>query len=89
MIGAIDFTYANGKKGEEKSLHNLNEDNRYISCLENIGSILDPYSATKKYTFFGFGADTKASEVVASQLNPYLAANNDTNDSFPINGDAE
>ena len=30
MIGAIDFTYANGKKGEETSLHNLNEDNRYI-----------------------------------------------------------
>ena len=29
ILGAIDFTSANGVKGEETYLHNLNEDNRY------------------------------------------------------------
>ena len=63
MIGAIDFTSNNGRQGDSEFLHNLNEGNRYESCLTNIGSVLDPYSMTKKYTFYGFGADNMASEV--------------------------
>ena len=91
MVGAIDFTSANGKLNEETCLHTLEESNRYETTLQSLESILGPYSSTKSYTFFGFGGDTKMEEST-TQMNPYIdndIAIDEVNYSFPINGDAQ
>ena len=56
MRAAVDFTVVNGKFGEDGSLHNPGDSNRYEQVLHAIGSVLDPYSIADKLTFFGFGA---------------------------------
>ena len=46
MVGAIDFTTANGKMDEETYLHTLNMPNRYEKTLQKLESVLHPYSST-------------------------------------------
>lgn len=91
MAGAIDFTAANGKLGEAPSLHDLDDSNRYETILRIFGSALEPYSTTKRHTFFGFGADTRAQDEAGSQMrNPFAeTAIADAENCFPINGVAE
>ena len=51
MRGAIDFTTANGKIGDEESLHNPGDSNRYEQIMRSLGSVLSPYSNANKITF--------------------------------------
>lgn len=57
MRGAIDFTTANGKIGDEGSLHNPGESNRYEQIMHSLGSVLEPYSNAIQSTFYGFGIE--------------------------------
>ena len=95
LTGAIDFTSANGKLDSNVSLHNLDNSNRYESALQILGSVLDPYSKLKSYTFFGFGGNSKTASIERfktnqENLNPYVngsVAIDDDIYSFAINGD--
>jgi len=52
---AIDFTASNGDPKNSRSLHYLGQNNQYLSAIEQVGTIIEPYDYDKNFPTFGFG----------------------------------
>ena len=57
---AIDFTASNGDPTTRKSLHHIAHPGEPLNCYEkaitSVGQVLEPYSKTKQFGVYGFGA---------------------------------
>lgn len=53
---AIDFTLSNGQPNNPESLHYFDPNrNQYLQVIQQVGSILQYYNATKLINLYGFG----------------------------------
>ena len=57
---AIDFTASNGDPTTRKSLHRVGHPGEPLNCYEkaitSVGQVLEPYSKSKQFGVYGFGA---------------------------------
>jgi hypothetical protein len=67
LMVAIDFTGSNGAPSHSSSLHYLRGGamNSYERAIWSVGSILEPYDATRTYPVWGFGGRPGAGQPVS------------------------
>ena len=64
LMVAIDFTASNGDPKDATSLHHVDPRrlNAYQQALMQVGTVLEPYDADRKYPIWGFGCRVRTTD---------------------------